>query len=373
MQTKTLFLSLVLALAFASVASEHELEDRSPQNDNFGNVPPTAQTVDRVVQRRFSAQQLLDIPRLATQLGKRDDSSESDNICLTTFDASCEGFWTEYNACRAEEHCIDSLFNRCPVLVGACPLILNDAAKEDNQEEETQKVARQDGTGARSPIDLNPPAGKLELRYDDKHRVVRQAASKISDVIQTAMPDNVKNALIDDPGAAESLDNEFSGTIMPEWYANLPASVTEYYLTITSPPTMTGIQAGTTSQDPEQNEVENWISSVHSYEDKIAAELSAMSSMAASESAEAKQLSKLAATNSKEASKKKIDSLKTTALSQSTEAATMSFDASTLSAYAASASRAVFQDNGASKSDMQVAFVSSIFCAVVCLGLAVAL
>ncbi|KAJ9606997.1 hypothetical protein H2200_009008 [Cladophialophora chaetospira] len=356
MQTKTLFISAVFAFASASTASEHEHELRSPQNDNFGHVPSNARNTVAKVHGPISAQELLKVPQLAAQLAKRASS-----FCITTSSPDCENFLTDFYACQSQQ-CVESLYAKCPITISEeCP-------GEDASQISTVAQPDQSSLGVAAE-----PAGQLEVKDDNEHHVVARAGSKISEAIESAMPANVKNALINDPKAAASLDKEFSGTKVPQWYAKLPASVTNYYATITSPPAMTSSVA----KGPEQEKVDDWVAKVQSYKSKLAPELSAMSKAAVSESREAKRLSEAASKNSKAASKNHNDRLQTTAWSEAKKAATMSHDASTKSAYAAAASRAVFpsgkKHNGASNTDKSLALGLSIAGAVVCLGFAVAL
>ena len=150
------------------------------------------------------------------------------------------------------------------------------------------------------------------------------------------MPADVKQAMLNDPQAAESLAEEFSGTSVPEWYAKLPASVIDYYATITAPPTMV--------VDAVHSPVDDAISDVRSLENSVGSDLSAMSLSASSESVEASRWSKEASSNSKVASKHSDSQLAASASQLSLLAVTQSVDASSQSVYAASASRALFKD-----------------------------
>jgi hypothetical protein len=325
MQTKTFLLSAILALSTASLASEYEHKDRR-QNDNFGSVPHKPRTN---VASPISVQKLLAVPQMAAQLAKKE----------------------------AEPEAIFTLSSRI--------------------DQETIQV-RQAGGGSPfdNDLDVSSPA-KLELKDHDEYHIVARAPSKISEVIESAIPADVKKALINDPKAAESLAKEFSGKSVPQWYAKLPASVTNYYSTITTPPTMTGY----VSKGPAQDKVDDWISNVQSYSARLASQISAMSSVAASESREAKRLSKEASSRSSWATHHSDKQVQTSAWSEAKKAATMSYAASSLSSYAASASRAVFSPHkddkktsqGASTTDMTLALGSSIVGAVLCLGFAIAL
>ncbi|KIW67152.1 hypothetical protein PV04_06424 [Phialophora macrospora] len=167
-----------MALASASLASEHEHEIRNPQNDNFGDVPLLAQSTDDNIQGPFPVQKLLGIPGPVA----RQDGGGS------PFD--------------------DELDARSPHI--------------------------------RSPThSAAGPAVKLELKDGGEHQVDGRDAPKINELIHAIIPGHVKRAILDDPKAAEVLAKELSGTNVPRWYARLAETVTNYDATITPPPTLT--------------------------------------------------------------------------------------------------------------------------------------
>lgn len=390
MQIKPLFFSAVVAFPSASMALEHEHQDRSPQNDNFGQVPSSTRRTTAVL-GPLPAQELLIIPQIATELVKRGQ----DMTCVATVCA--ETLLADLTTCGTDYACVGAIDSVCPVEIVECPS--NVAARQsgggspfDNDlQAQSSPVDSSDfhsiNEGDTSSDTAEPsysiaaaPTGQLEQK-DDDHEVVARAGTKISEIVQSAMPADVKKALVSDPKVVDSLANAFSGTKVPQWYAKLPASVTNYYATITTPPTMTGTVSGTmtstASKAPGQNNVDDWVAKISSYKSALRPELSAMSAKAVSESREAKRLNQLAVSASKVATKNKNGALMTTAWSEYKKAATMSHDTSSLSAHASQASAAVFSKKkhnaGAPLTDKRWALGSSVVGAVVCVGIVVAL
>jgi hypothetical protein len=135
MQTKTLLLSAIMALASASLASEHEHENR---NDDLGDVPLLAQSTNDNVQGTFPDQKLLSIPApVARQEG------------------------------------------------GGSPFDDELDARSPHVRSPTYSAAG--------------PAVKLELKDDGEHQVEERDAPKINELIHAAIPDSVKRAILDDP------------------------------------------------------------------------------------------------------------------------------------------------------------------------------
>lgn len=216
----------------------------------------------------------------------------------------------------------------------------------------------------------------VELLGRNVRELEARDSQEISEVIEAAMPAEVKKALVDDPNAAESLAKEFSGTSVPEWYAKMPASVTNYYATITPPPTMTGYAAAVSAPGVGDTDsaLRDWVSKVKSYESNIQSVVAAKSKSAASESKEASSLSVKASSMSKDANQRSDQALVTKAYDESNLAVAKSHQASVQSSLAASASLAVFGNGSpASASDTTLALMSSVVGAAVCLGFALVL
>lgn len=251
-----------------------------------------------------------------------------------------------------------------------------------------------DGSGGGSPFDgsvlarspthpeasystVAAPSAKLELKDDSKPHITARAPGQISEQVRAAIPGSVREAMLNDPNAAQSLANEFSGNSFPQWYAKLPSTVKNYYATITSPPTMSEIATQKAImqrlQDPKPL-LDAWVASIRAYKSQI----STFSAEAAQHSREAKQLSKAARSKSIQASIDQNGGLATSALRQSVTASVWSSVAASESRLAVTASRAVDRvddriEASASSGDVKLAFYSSMFGAVACLLLAIGL
>ncbi|KIW95154.1 uncharacterized protein Z519_03738 [Cladophialophora bantiana CBS 173.52] len=327
MQSKLVLLSAILACGSASLASENK-DKRSP----------------------LPIQKILAMPNLPAELRK--SATNTDKRCFTISGDNC-GDTLEFPACAGDTNSAECVLN------SKCVITLQDCLPE------AKVQARQGGGG--SPFDPE---------LFDEQRIEARQEPRISDEIQSAMPAEIRNAMLNDPNVAESLANEFSGSSVPQWYARLPASVTNYYATITPPPTMIGYAVKAPTDDPQRQSVDDWVASIQSYKNLIAS----LSRAASSESQSARRMSRAASEKSKWASEEMDGQLQTSAYEQSVLAASMSRDAALESSYAASASRTIYAKNvptkqggSASTSDTRLAFGLSIVAAVVCLGLAFAL
>ncbi|KIX94425.1 uncharacterized protein Z520_09811 [Fonsecaea multimorphosa CBS 102226] len=355
MQNKVVFLSAILACGSASFLSD---QNSKLVDDGLDN---------NQIRSPLFTQDILALPNLPDELRKR--ATDTD-LCFTINRDDCEDSMISFLACAA-----DTNSGEC-VLGAECVITPKECLPE------VKLQARQDGGGSpfdpelsqRSPDDVEPTLSILvdSNAVDEVPLETRQDA-RISDEIQAAIPAEVRNAMLNNPDAAESLANVFSGGSKPQWFARLPASVTNYYATITPPPTMTGYVIKDTTNDPERQSLDNWVASVQYYKDLIAS----ASLSAASESDYARRMSRAAEEKSKWASEEEDGQLQTSAWEQSRLAASASTHAAAESSYAASASRTVYgqkaQIGQGSTADMQLAFGSSIVGAVVCLGLAFAL
>ncbi|OAP60811.1 hypothetical protein AYL99_05813 [Fonsecaea erecta] len=370
MQSKLVFLSAMLAFGSASFLSEQEGKHLEDGLELIPRVPK----LNNQIRSPVPVQDILAYPNLPEELRKR--AANTDQACFAITGDACEDA-ISFLSCTA-----DTDSGEC-VLGARCVVTFEDCSPE------VKLQARQDGGGSpfdpelylRSPDDADT-ALSIELMQPavagsnaiDEYRLEARQDPKISEEIQAAMPAEVRDAMLNDPDAAESLAKEFSGGSKPRWYARLPASVTNYYATITPPPTMTGyaIKEATTN-DPEKQSLDNWVASIQGYKDLIAS----VSRDAAAESDTARRLSRAASEKSKWASEERDGQLQTSAWEQSRLAGSMSRHAAAESSYAASASRSAYgkkaqtgQGSGAFTTDVRLALGSSIFGAVVCLGLA---
>ncbi|KIW31908.1 uncharacterized protein PV07_03496 [Cladophialophora immunda] len=369
MQSKAVFLAAILACGTASLFSD---KGSKRVGDGLKLIPRDSKSNSQT-RSPLPIQNILAFPNFPAELRKR--APNTDKGCFAISGEYCEDS-INFLACAA-----DADSGEC-VLGAQCVITFEDCLPE------IELQARQDGGGSpfdpelylRSPnnadskfsIELKQPAMFGSNAVDEHHLQARQDA-RISDEIQAAMPAEVKDAMLNDPDAAESLANEFSGGSVPQWYARLPASVTNYYATITPPPTMTGYAINEPTNDPERQSLDSWVASIQGYKDLIAS----VSRAAASESDSARRMSRAASEKSKWASEERDGQLQTSAWEQSRLAVSMSRHAAVESSYAASASRTAYgknaqtgQGSGTTTSDVRLALGSSIVGAVVCLGLA---
>ncbi|KAH0844692.1 hypothetical protein AYO21_01986 [Fonsecaea monophora] len=370
MPSKVVLLSAIVACGSAALLSEQ----RSQPVDNGVKVILGVPESSSQIRSPLPMQNILAFPNLPAELRKR--ATNTDKGCFTVMGDTCEdpfGFF----ACAA-----DANSGEC-ILSARCTINFEDCLSE-----ETSLQSRQDGGGSPFDPELNLRSsdetdssvnaelverGEIRSNAVDKNHLEAREDARISDEIQAAVPAEVKDAMLNDANAAESLANEFTSGSVPQWFAQLPASVTNYYATITPPPTMIAYALRDATIDPERQSVENWIASIQSYKELIAS----VSRAASSESDSARRLSKAASEKSKWASEERDGLLQTSAWEQSRLALSMSSHAAVESSYAASASRTVYdrkaedgEGNGAYTGDARLALGSSIVGAVVCLGLA---
>jgi hypothetical protein len=225
------------------------------------------------------------------------------------------------------------------------------------------------------------PAIKVELRTEATNHIMAREQEDISEEVESAMPASVKSALLNDPDAAESLAKEFSATTAaPQWYANMPGEVKNYYATVSSPAMMSAVAATTITVTTEPNHlVEDWISSIKSYQ----SEISSLSEDAASHSRHASALSNVAHSHSTHAAKIRSSALAATARMESISAVSESQFAVAESTSASVASKAVHGMEEAidrndsvglaSSLDTKMALVFSSVGAGACLALALVL
>ena len=355
MQGKALLSSALLASAYASPVSERLTKPISTPNPEDGGLygPYLVPNGDYVmpvygpyqIPEKITPEELMatlrkrsrkpflpqQIPILFADLGG-DLAEKSENthreICVTYPEPS--------EACPKMSF-FPNLADPCSVEITDCP------------PEALEARTYQGGGG--SPFDPEPTFSiqtitpiKLELKDETALHLITREPGEISDAVQKAMPPSVREALLIDPNAAQSLASEFSDNkkSVPQWYAKMPSSVQDYYATTTPPPQMK-VHQPENSKDAKNLEdvdevIDDWISSIKVYKSQIRA----LSEDASSQSLGAAKLAESANLHSQEASRLKDQALATQACLESITAASWFAEASSESLAAYSASRAVY-------------------------------
>lgn len=71
--------------------------------------------------------------------------------------------------------------------------------------------------------------------------IPRTVGVDYNQILSSAIPVSIQKAMLNDPNAAKSLAQEFSGNNEPDWYRHLPKEVKNYFANEEQPPMMTGI------------------------------------------------------------------------------------------------------------------------------------
>ncbi|EXJ85269.1 hypothetical protein A1O3_05944 [Capronia epimyces CBS 606.96] len=345
MHSKPLFFSAILAEISLSLATERA-DGSSVNAVDCNPLTSAACLTGGAIHGPFPLQQVLAYPNV--RAGVLERTAEAEPVCFISNTQACDDVQAFAHCLTvptsAGETCI--LNPGCTIRLIECP---SDALPFKETAGEPPLYPDPSPRDPKSTSSFAPaPSPKLELKDQMPELFGASRSKSIAEEVDAAMPDSVKEAVLnqDSEIAAQALAKELSGNPLPQWYENMPASVKNYYATITTPPMMSVMATDEPTVSANNHRivrrsdptVDAWVSSIKSYESQI----SALSMAARSHSRNAKALSIDARSNSRRATSEGNTELQTTASLQSVMAQSLSQQAVSESRVAQSASKAAY-------------------------------